>query len=109
MPFNAMCLKIVARVDSRAARDSHFCQRVCREEIAAANPTQKPTSSQFFNIQLDLVETLMLLLLSLIHVQRYGKLNYFVRLCDDAERWELHLFERPFSNYVFIYNSRNRI
>jgi hypothetical protein len=31
-PFNATCQKIVARGESRAARDSRFCERDCREE-----------------------------------------------------------------------------
>src|SRR6185437_7021766 len=32
IPFNATCLKFVARGDSRAARDSGFCERSCSEE-----------------------------------------------------------------------------
>src|SRR6185312_7993516 len=32
IPFNATCLKIVARGYSRAARDSGFCERACSEE-----------------------------------------------------------------------------
>src|SRR6185437_5637636 len=32
IPFNATCLKIVARGDSRAARESGFCERACSEE-----------------------------------------------------------------------------
>jgi hypothetical protein len=31
-PFNSTCLKIVARGESRAARDSHYCERAWREE-----------------------------------------------------------------------------
>jgi hypothetical protein len=32
MPFSAACLKIVACGDPRAARDSDFSERDCREE-----------------------------------------------------------------------------
>jgi hypothetical protein len=32
MLFNSTRQKIVARVEPRAARDSHFCERACREE-----------------------------------------------------------------------------
>jgi hypothetical protein len=30
-PFNSTCLKVVARGETRAARDSHFCERACKE------------------------------------------------------------------------------
>src|SRR6185312_5647642 len=48
IPFNATCLKIVARGDSRAARDSGFCERACSEEQHSQQIQHKNQPSRNF-------------------------------------------------------------